>query len=175
MWVYFCSNENYEHITTYHYQYLSSEMWCARLLWWLFWLQSLIQPPYIRSQKVSFAVEFMKNHDIVTHHLQILLILCSESSTWFARLLWWQFFCYSPWLSLLHLRSQMRRRVCNSHLRSGCCHRSGCRGNVMAGGHDGSDGDGNFFVDEREMDFSLAGFIEICKVSILVLNNRTLW
>ena len=30
-------------------------------------------------QKVSFAVEFMKNHDIVTHHLPILLT-CSESS-----------------------------------------------------------------------------------------------
>jgi hypothetical protein len=68
-------------------------------------------------QKVSFAVEFIKNQDIITHHLRILLILCSESSTWFARLLWWQFFCYSPWLSLLHLRSQMRRRVCNSHLK----------------------------------------------------------
>ena len=45
----------------------------------------------------------------------------------------------------------------------------------MAGGHDGSDGDRNFFVDEREMDFSLAGFIEICAMSIRVLNNRTLW
>ena len=28
---------------------------------------------------------------------------------------------------------------------------------------------------EREMDFSLAGFIEICAMSIRVLNNRTLW
>ena len=44
----------------------------------------------------------------------------------------------------------------------------------MAGGH-GSDGDGNFFVDEREMDFSLAGFIEICAMSKRVLNNHTLW
>ena len=45
----------------------------------------------------------------------------------------------------------------------------------MAGGH-GSDGDGNFFfVDEREMDFSLAVFIEICAMSIRVLNNHTLW
>jgi hypothetical protein len=32
------------------------------------------------SQKVSFAVEFMKNQDIIIHHLQILLILCSKSS-----------------------------------------------------------------------------------------------
>ena len=36
-------------------------------------------------QKVSFAVEFIKNQDIITHHLRILLILCSESSTY---LLW---------------------------------------------------------------------------------------
>ncbi len=45
----------------------------------------------------------------------------------------------------------------------------------MAGGHGSGDGDGNFFVDEREMDFSLAGFIEICAMSKRVLNNHTLW
>ena len=70
----------------------SPEMWFSCLLWWLFWLQPLIEPPHLHSQKVSFPVEFIKNQDIITHHLRILLLLCSKSSTWFARLLWWQFF-----------------------------------------------------------------------------------
>ena len=145
---------------------------------------------YGSTKDVSNSIGTIHNSNFTHHFTNLLYMMCmcqKSSETWFARLLWWQFFGHSYWFS---------RRTFQSHAAAGALSLSEAAiVNLLSSQRTLRKRDRwsglvvmvmwvNFCVCVREgwvMVMSdgwcaiFAQYIEICNVSIRVLNNHILW